>query len=282
MRVKIVADSACDLPRALLERYDISLLPMHIRIGGDEFLDGEETSPKEIFAYTKNNGDICGTTAVNLAEYAQCFERYSAEYDAVICVNISSAFSSCYQNAVTAAQDFPNVYVVDSRGLSAGEGLVALEAARLCETGLPPEEVYLRLLKIRDRVDSSFILSRLDYMKKGGRCGAVTAMGANLLQIKPCVRVRNGRMDVARKYRGALERVLGDYVRDILARYERPQLDEAIIVYPPTKRTALDAVRRALGEAGRFSKIWEADASCTIACHCGPDTVGVMFLPGEA
>lgn len=282
MKIKVVADSACDLPQELMKRYDISLIPLRIRMGEKEYLDGVEVAPQDIFDHVDGGGDLCGTVAINPETYVQSFRKYVSDYDAVVCVNIGSGFSSCCQNAQVAAQDFSNVHVVDSRGLSSGEGLIALEAARLAEAGLTPEEICARLERDRERVSSSFLLDRLDYMKKGGRCNAVTALGANLLQLKPCIRVREGRMEVGKKYRGTMEKAMVDYVTDLLAQCETPRMGEVIVVHPPARASAVQAAKDALERSGRVARIWEADCSCTIACHCGPNTIGVMFLPEAA
>lgn len=282
MRIAIVTDSTCDLPREALERYNITVLPLHITKGGESFLDGAEITPADIFAHVSDGGEICGTSAVNAFEFASCFQELSRDHDAIICVTIGAGFSTCYQNACLAAADLTDgcsVYVVDSQNLSSGQGLLVLEAVRLVEAGLSPEEIVSRLEEAREQVDASFILDRLDYMRKGGRCSAVTALGANLLHLKPCIEVRDGKMGVGKKYRGSLEKVMSQYVRDRLAAWKPEDTgDVVIVVHPPADEAPLAAARRALEEDGRFTRIWEAHSGCTVACHCGPNTIGVMFL----
>ena len=282
MRTAIVTDSTCDLPGELLEQYGITVLPLHITKSGQSLLDGIEITPGDIFAHVAAGGEICATSAVNMFEFASCFRELGQSCDAVICVTIGAEFSTCYQNACLAAEDAAgtcDVRVVDSRNLSSGQGLLVLEAARLAEAGLPPDVIVSRLEAARERVDASFILDRLDYMRKGGRCSAVAALGANLLQLKPCIEVRNGKMAVGKKYRGSLEKVMAQYVRDRLAAWEPGETgDVVIVVHPPADEAPLAAARRALEEDGRFARIWEAYSGCTVACHCGPNTIGVMFL----
>lgn len=282
MRIATVTDSTCDLPGELLEQYGITVLPLHIAKGGQSLLDGIEITPEDIFAHVNGGGEICTTSAVNVFEFATCFQTLGQSYDAIICVTIGAEFSTCYQNACLAAADLTDgcsVYVVDSQNLSSGQGLLVLEAVRLVEAGLSPEEIVSRLEEAREQVDASFILDRLDYMRKGGRCSAIAALGANLLNLKPCIEVREGKMGVGKKYRGSLEKVMSQYVRDRLAAW-RPEDtgDVVIVVHPPADEAPLAAARRALEEDGRFSRIWEAHSGCTVACHCGPNTIGVMFL----
>lgn len=282
MQIATVTDSTCDLPGKLLEQYGITVLPLHIAKGGQSLLDGIEITPKDIFDYVDGGGEICTTSAVNVFEFATCFQTLGQSYDAIICVTIGSEFSTCYQNACLAATDLTDgcgVYVVDSQNLSSGQGLLVLEAARLAETGLSPDEIVSRLEEARKRVDSSFILDRLDYMRRDGRCSAVTALGANLLQLRPCIEVQNGKMGVGEKYRGSLEKVMAQYVRDRLATWKQEDTgDVVIVVHPPADEAPLAAAHRALKEDGRFTQIWEAYSGCTVACHCGPNTIGIMFL----
>lgn len=282
MGTAIVTDSTCDLPRELLEQYDITVLPLHITKGGQSLLDGIEITPEDIFAHVAEGGEICATSAVNAFEFASCFQTLGQRCDAIICVTIGAEFSTCYQNACLAAEEMAGacgVYVVDSRNLSSGQGLLVLEAARLAEAGLSPDEIVSRLESARERVDASFILDRLDYMRKGGRCSAVAALGANLLHLRPCIEVRSGKMGVGKKYRGSLEKVMAQYVQDRLAAWEPGDTgDVAIVVHPPADEAPLAAARQALEEDGRFAQIWEAHSGCTVACHCGPNTIGVMFL----
>lgn len=279
MRIKIITDSACDLPRELQQRYDITVLPLHIYKGDSVFLDTVEITPADIFAYGEETGQLCSTASINIAEFSAAFAQYSPEYDAVLCINIGAKFSSCHQNALIAAKDFPNVSIVDSQNLSSGEALIVLEAAQLTERGASLEEICTTLEETISRTDSSFLLSRLDYMKKGGRCSSVAALGANLLNLKPCIEVRGGKMQVWKKFRGSMERALGQYIHERLSLYAPTQPFRIILVYQPADGFALDCIRDALQENGRQVELWEATYGCTVACHCGPGTVGVMLLP---
>lgn len=276
MRIKIITDSACDMPEELRTSYDIAVVPMHIQKGDEDFLDMIEITPADVFEYGERTGRLCSTVAPNIAEFSAAFARYSGAYDAVICISIGSRFSSCYQNAAIATEEYLNVYVIDSRNLSSGEALIVLEAARLAQSGMAAEDICTSLEKSVQHTDSSFLMSRLDYMKKGGRCTSVAALGANLLQLKPCIEVCGGEMRVWKKFRGSMEKALEPYLRERLARYDPDQPFRAILVYRPEDGFLLDGVRSALKA---HAELWEASYGCAVACHCGPGTVGVMLLP---
>lgn len=278
MKTKIITDSTCDLPAELLKQYDIEILPLHISKGDESYLDGIEIKPDDIFSYVDSGGDICTTASVNIGEFMKCFDRYSPLYDAVIVITIGAGFSGCWQNAQVAAQQYPNVYVVDSRSLSSGQGLLVVKAAELVQKDLTAEEICQQLEEAAERIDASFILDRLDYMKKGGRCSAVTALGANLLKVKPCVEVKNGKMTVGKKYRGSFSKVISQYARERLAACGEVCQDLVFVVHPDAEQPAIDAAKQALAEDGRFENVVEARAGCTVACHCGPNTLGIMFF----
>ena len=199
MSWKITSDSTCDLAPEQLTKYAISLIPLHVAIGEGNFLDGVDATPDDIYAHVDAGGQLPVTAAINPAEYAAFFSRFAGDCDFLIHVCISAEFSSCYQNACTAAADFDNVYVVDSRNLSTGHGHMVLAAAELAEAGLPAADIVEKLKELAPKIDASFILSRLDYLRKGGRCSAVAALGANVLKLRPSILVRDGKMTVSRK-----------------------------------------------------------------------------------
>ena len=216
MRVKIISDSTCDLSPALLERYDIAVTPLCVIKDGKDFHDGVDITPADIFAHVDGGGDLCSTSAVSQYEYGEMFARYANEYDAVVQITIGANFSCCYQNACAAAQEYENVFVVDSENLSTGQGLLVVAAAKLAEQGLSGAEIAERVRALAPKVEASFLIERLDYMRKGGRCSAVAALGANLLHLKPCIEVRNGKMAVCKKYRGSFEKCIRQYVKERL------------------------------------------------------------------
>lgn len=278
MRIKITSDSTCDLSPQQIAQHQIDLFPLSVRIGGRDCLDGVDALPKDIYAHVDQGGELPATAAVSVGRYQAAFAKLSAEYDAVIHIDISLDFSCCYQNAAVAAQEFENVYVVDSRNLSTGHGLLVLKAAELAESGMEPREIVKLLEETAPKVDASFIMDRLDYMKKGGRCSSVTVLGANLLKLKPCIEVRDGKMNVCKKYRGGFEACLRNYIADRIGDREDLDLSRIFVTHSGVSdhciQTALDTVR----ELQPFKEICVTTAGCTISSHCGPGTIGVLFI----
>ena len=196
MRIKISADSTCDLSPELIETYNIGITPLYIEKGGQNCRDGMDITPQEIFDYVRSGKGVCRTAAVNVDDYTAFFKKCRENYDAVIHFNISSDFSSCYQNACTAAAEFENVYVVDSRNLSTGIALLVLDAAERAEKGEDPKEIAALMRETAKKVEASFVIDTLFYLQKGGRCSTLAALGANLLKLKPCIEVKDGKMGV--------------------------------------------------------------------------------------
>lgn len=278
MKIKILSDSTCDLSEELLQKYNISLLPLTIIKDGESFSDGITITPSEIFAHVAAGGDLCTTTAMNAGEYSEHFKKYASDYDGVLHINIGSEFSCCYQNACLAAEDFKNVKVIDSRNLSTGQGLVVLKACELAQTCQSLEELHTQVQEFTSRVEASFLLDQLQYMVKGGRCSSVVALGANLLNLKPCIEVKDGKMSVVKKYRGNYAKCLAAYIKDRLC--NRDDLDKGtlFVTNTPVTETCMDAVKEAVDAYADFENIYWTQAGCTVSCHCGPGTLGVLFV----
>ena len=277
MKIKILSDSTCDLSPALLAENEISLVPLTVVKGDEQFKDGVTITAADIFAHVAAGGDLCSTAANSIGEYADEFEKYT-DYDGVIVITIGSGFSSCYQNACLAAEDYPNVRVVDSQNLSTGQGLVVLKACELAKTATDLDALADQLRSFTEKVEASFLVDKLDYLAKGGRCSAVAALGANLLNLKPCIEVKNGKMGVVKKYRGKYEKCLATYVKERLA--DRDDIHRGILFVTKTEvsDTCYDAVMAAVEENGHFAHVYETTAGCTVSCHCGPGTLGVLFV----
>ncbi len=278
MSIKITSDSTSDLSPELLAQHDITLLPLYVSTGERTGRDGVDVYPDDLFAYVEKTGKLPSTAAVNVADYQKCFAELSATHEAVIHITISSGFSSCYQNACIAAEGFDNVYVVDSRNLSSGHGHVVLEAALAAERGRSAQEIVDFLNGLTGRVEASFIVDKLDYLVKGGRCSSAAALGANLLKLKPCIEVADGGMKVGKKYRGSFDKVLLDYVRDRLQGRDDLILDRIFVTHTPCDSGTVEAVKRAITQYAPFKQIIETQAGSTIACHCGPNTLGILFI----
>ncbi len=278
MKIKIISDSTCDLSPELTAQYDIGIVPLLVMKNGEEFVDGVTITPKDIFAHVSSGGSLCSTAARSVAVYQEAFSKYAGDYDGVLHVNISSEFSSSYQNACIAAEGFDNVRVVDSRNLSTGQGLVVLKAWELAQNASSLDELKADLDAFTGRVEASFVLDRLDYMVKGGRCSGAAALGANLLNLKPCIEVKDGKMSVVKKYRGKYDRCLAGYVRDRLANREDLDRGTLFITHTPVSESCMEAVRQTVRECGAFEHVYETEAGCTVSCHCGPGTLGVLFV----
>lgn len=279
MNIRITSDSTCDLSPDYLQAHRVELLPLYTMKGGETFRDGVDIHPQDIFDHVAAGGDLCSTAANNVSDYQALFARLLPECDAIIHIDISADFSSCYQNACVAASELPNVYVVDSRNLSSGHGHIVCEAVNMAEEGkLSPQEIVDRLNELTSRVEASFLLDRLDYMVKGGRCSMVVALGANLLHLKPCIEVIDGKMKVVKKYRGSYEKCILNYVRDRLQNRDNLVYERIFITHTPVADGIVDKVRAAIQECAPFTDIIETQAGCTVSCHCGPGTLGILFI----
>ena len=278
MRIKITSDSTCDLSADLLQKYDIGIVPLIVIKDNQEFIDGVTITPADIFAHVAAGGSLCTTAARGVAVYQEEFAKYAKDYDGVIHVNIGSSFSSSYQNACIAAEDFDNVRVIDSKNLSTGHGLVVLKACDLAETAEDLDELKKELEAFTARVEASFVLDRLEYMVKGGRCSGAAALGANLLSLKPCIEVKDGKMVVVKKYRGHIEKCMASYVKDRLAGRENLDEDRIFITHTDVSPESLEAVRNGVAQFGHFRNVYETAAGCTVSCHCGPGTMGILFV----
>lgn len=278
MKIKIIADSTCDLSAELIQKHDIHIVPLIVIKDDASYTDGINITPQEIFAHVAAGGSLCSTAAVNVGQYQDIFASYSENYDGVIHINISSEFSSCYQNACLAADEFDNVRVVDSRNLSTGQGLVVLKACELAQSCTSLDDLHQQIQAFTEKVEASFLLDRLEYMVKGGRCSSAAALGANLLNLKPCIEVRGGKMSVVKKYRGNYAKCLATYVKERLA--DRDDLDKGtlFVTRTPVSEECLEAVKAAVDTYGDFENVYWTEAGCTISCHCGPGTLGVLFV----
>ena len=278
MNIKILSDSTCDLSPEQLQELNIDLARLTIIKDGQPYLDGDTIHPADIFAHVAAGGDLCSTTAYNIGEYQELFAKYASEYDGVIHISLGSGFSSSHQNACLAAEDFPNVRVIDSQNLSTGQGLVVLEACRLAKEYDDLDLITEKLNAYTPRIEASFLLDQLQYMVKGGRCSGAVALGANLLNLKPCIEVKDGKMGVVKKYRGNYAKCLANYVKDRLADREDIVRKELFLTYTPVTDECLAAVKDAINEHGHFETVYETTAGCTVSCHCGPSTLGVLFV----
>ena len=278
MRVKVTCDSTCDLSKELLKKYDISVIPLYIIKGEVSFKDGVDIVASDVFEYMDSGKGVCHTAAVNVADYIGFFEPILSECDAIVHINISSEFSSCHANALIAAQELGNIYPIDSRNLSSGSGHLAIDAAIMASEGVSPEEINKRLAQETEKVEASFILDTLSYLHKGGRCSTIATLGANMLSLKPCIEVTSGKMTVGKKYRGNLEKVLLQYVKDRLSGREDIDTRRIFITTTGVPDSTFDKIKQAIRDNAHFEEIIHTMAGCTIATHCGPKCLGILFI----
>ena len=278
MNIKITADSTCDLSPELIQKYDVAIFPLYVVKGGQHYRDGIEIKPDDIYAHVAETGEMCTTAALSIGDYIEYFKELSSKYDAVIHINISQGFSCCYQNACLAAQEFDNVYVVDSRNLSTGHGHVVIEAYELAQQGIAPQEICERLQEFTERVDASFILDRLDYLAKGGRCSAVAAFGANLLKLKVCIEVKDGSMGAGKKYRGPYEKCMVEYITERLRDIDNLRTDRIFVTHSGMSDELIKKAVETVKKCGKFENIYVTRAGCTVSNHCGENTMGVLYI----
>lgn len=278
MKIKITSDSTCDLSQALQQQYDITLVPLTVVKGDAQFKDGVTITPAEIFAHVAAGGALCSTAAVSIGEYTDLFQTYLKDYDAIIHINIGSGFSACHQNALLAAEELDNVRCVDSRNLTTGQGLLVLEACRLAGELDDLDAIVEALNAYAGRIEASFLVDKLDYLVKGGRCSSAAALGANLLNLKPCIEVKDGKMSVGKKYRGNYAKCLSSYVKERLADREDVDRGTLFITHTVIPEDCRTAVQESVDTYGKFQQVYDAVAGSTISCHCGPGTLGIIFV----
>lgn len=276
--VKITADSTCDLSPQLLTRHEISIAPLYVHLGEDTRKDGFDVRTQELFSYYEKYNKLPKTAAVSVADYAQLWSPYVAMGKEIVHVDISSEFSSCYQNALLAAQHVGHVHVVDSRNLSTGQGHIVMLAAELAQQGLAAGEIAQRCRQATQRVEASFVVDTATYLYKGGRCSALAAASAGVFRVKPCIEVQGGSMGVGKKYRGNLPKVLARYVEDRLKGRTDLDLARIFITHTVQDRDIIAAVEQQVRALQPFEEVLETHAGCTVACHCGPGTLGVLFF----
>ncbi len=274
--IKISADSTCDLSQQLIEKLDIAIIPLSIIVNEEIHKDGVDIVPADVFRFYEE-GKLCSTGAVNVFEYQKHFQKLSSEFRAVIHICLGSGFSSCYANAVLAAADFPNVYVIDSQNLSTGSGHLVCDAAALAAEGLEPEEIRRRLEAVVPKVNASFVIDQLEYLARGGRCSSLTAQGAKILKLKPCIEVRDGAMVVGRKFRGTFDKAITTYVHKRLQNGSPVDPGRIFITHAGCTSDTVEAVQSEVERMGMFKEILVTEAGCTISNHCGPNTLGILF-----
>ncbi|MBP1558302.1 MAG: DegV family protein [Oscillospiraceae bacterium] len=277
-KVIIASDSTCDLNQELLERYQIKILPLGVSLGSSQYKDGVDIDPDAIYAHYEQTGELPKTSAVNIAEFSDFFARQTQDGNAVVLFTISSEMSSTYRNACLAAEEYEDVYVVDTRSLSTGGGLLVAEAGDMAAEGRSAAEIAEYCTAMTEKVSASFVVDDLEFLHKGGRCSAVAALGANLLQLKPCIVVKQGKMGVGKKYRGKFGPVLEKYVSEQLADIENIDRKRIFVTHAGCDSQIIDRCVEEVKKTAEFGEVQVTRAGCTISSHCGRNTLGVLFL----
>lgn len=278
-KVKIIADSTADLSPELIEKYDIATIPLLVTMGEASYEDGVSAKPDDLYAFYRSTKMLPKTASPSPERYAAEYEKWSSLGYEIVNFNISSAFSASHANAKIAASAFPEVYPIDSENLSTGIGLQVLEAAELARQGRSAKEIAESINALRAKVRASFIIDNLQFLWKGGRCSGVAALGANLLRLKPCIEVTEGRMEVGKKYRGSLGAALTHYVTDKLAGRQDLRLNRIFVTHSGmTDPGLIDDVVSLVKKLQPFEEVLVTRAGCTVSSHCGPNTLGVLFI----
>ncbi len=279
MKIKISADSTADLSTELLTKYNIATMPLHVSLGDNDYLDGISIVPEDIYKYYADTKKLPKSGARSTEEYKEFFANLLAEgYDAIVHFCISADMSASFANAELASKDFTDVYVVDSRQLSTGIGLLVLDACDMVERGLNAKQIYDRAMARRDQSKSSFIVDNLEFLYKGGRCSALVYLGANLLSIKPCLEVKNGLIGVESKPMGRYRRCVAKYCESIRQKITNPDSKRVFVTHTKMDEGIAEEVIETVKSWGIFEEVLETTAGCTVTTHCGANTIGILYI----
>ncbi|MBR5774481.1 MAG: DegV family protein [Clostridia bacterium] len=278
-KIKIIADSTCDLPKDIIEKHDITILPLYVVMDEKSYKDGVETTAQDLFDYSDRTKQTPKTSAASVTDFIDTFTPYAEQGYDIIYIGISSGLSSTVQNATIAATEFDTkIFAFDSLNLSTGIGLQVMRACELREQGLSAEEIIEKLEETRPKVRSSFVIDVMTYLHRGGRCTTLQAVGATMLNLKPQIVVEDGKMRSAKKFRGNIIKSAVDYVNDMLANIEVIDDQRIFITHSLSKPELVEAVKAAVEAKGYFKEILVSNASSVISSHCGPNCIGILFI----
>lgn len=277
-KIMITSDSTTDLSAELIERYNVKILPLGINMGGKLYRDGIDISPDLIYEHYEKTGELPKTSAVNVEECMDFFKPFVDEGYAIVHFALSSEMSSTYNNCCLAAMEFEEVHVVDTKNLSTGGGLLVISAGEMAKEGLEAKEIAEKCRELSERVDASFIIDNLEFLYKGGRCSSLEAFGANLLKLKPCIAVRNGKMGATKKYRGKFSSVLKEYITDMIGDASDIELDKIFVTHAGCDEEICKECVELVKSLAQFKEVYLTRAGSTISSHCGRNTLGVLFI----
>ncbi len=279
--VKIISDSTCDLSKELLEKYDISIIPLHIHLGEDEFEDGVNVTADDIYKWSDENKTTPKTSAASMEEVMTEFKKYTEEGREIVCFSISQEMSVAYNVMRMAAEEMEaaqDICVVDSANLSTGIGLLVAEAATMAQAGKTAKEIAARMEELKPLVRASFVVDTLTYLHRGGRCSSVEAMAGSVLKLHPRIVVANGKMSADKKYRGKMPSVILNYAMDMEEELKNARTNRVFITHSGCAPEIVDSVREYLTGLNLFEEILETRAGGVVSSHCGPGTLGVLFI----
>ena len=279
--VKIIADSTCDLSQELLTKYDISILPLHVLLGEEEYLDGRTITPDQIYSWSDAHKTTPKTSAPSLVEAMELMKPYVEEKREIVCFSISDEMSTSGNVMRLAAEELDAaqlVTVINSANLSTGIGLLVIEAAIMAGNGATGKEIAERMEELKPLVSASFVVDTLTYLHRGGRCSGVAALAGSALKLHPKIVVENGKMAPQKKYRGKIDRVILDYVHDLEQDLKSAKKERVFITHSGCDAVVVEAVRSYLEGLQVFDEILETRAGGVISSHCGPGTLGVLFI----
>lgn len=278
-KILISADSTCDLSPDLAERYDVTIMPLHVRLGDEERWDCVDVFPDDLYDYYQRTGKLPATSAGTPADYEDFFSKRPSDAS-VVHFHLSSEMSATYGNSLMVSKKLDDVHVVDSRNLSTGIGQLVIEAAIMAKSGqYTAAQIAEKCRELAGHVNVSFVVDNLEFLWKGGRCSGIAALGANLLRLKPCIEVKDGKMIVGKKYRGKLEAVLEEYVDERLKGRNDLVLDRIFVTHSGMDRPELiGRVADRIKACAPFKEVLVTRAGCSVSTHCGPNTLGILFF----
>ena len=278
-KVIITADSTIDFSPELVEKFDVKVIPLHILYDNEDYLDGVDITSADLLKKYEESGKLPTTSAVSVGEYLEFFGDITKDGDAVVHLSLSSDLSSSHQNACTAAEAYEDVHVVDTKQLTNGMGILAVKACDMRDKGYSAKEIASVISEMSPKIRTSFILEKLDFLAKGGRCSSVTAFGANILGIKLSIAMKDGKLGVSKKYRGKIDKCQMQYVSDVLEKID--ELDKSICFIAKTadfSENTLENIKKEVKKVGKFENIYVCTAGCTITAHCGKNVMGVIVI----
>lgn len=279
--VKIISDSTCDLSEELVKKYDVDILPLHILLGDKEYLDGKSITPEEIYEWSDANKATPKTSAVSIDIAMDTFRPYIEQGIEIVCFSISSDMSTTGNVMRMAAEELgaeDKIHMIDSANLSTGVGLLVVEAAIMAKEGKTAFEIVEKIEELKPLVRASFVVDTLTYLHRGGRCGGLTAMAGSMLKLHPKIVVENGKMKPTEKYRGKMSAVVMNYTKAMEEDLKKAKKDRVFITHSGSDEETIQSVYDYLKGLNIFEEILITRAGCVVSSHCGPGTLGVLFI----